>query len=61
MFKKYRLLSIKYTQQNKGQLKRIRKYILYLCITGHVKANTKNVVRGRVVSIPRCIFERLHV
>jgi len=61
MFQKYRTPSIKYTQQNKEQLKRIRKYILYLGNTGHVKTNTKTVVRDRVVSIPRCIFERSHV
>ena len=61
MFQKYRPPSIKYTQQEKGQLKRMRKYILYFGITGHVKTNTKTVVRGRVVSISGCIFERLHV
>jgi hypothetical protein len=60
MFEKYRLPHINYTQQIKGQSKRIREYILYLGITGHVKSNTKKVVRFRVVSIPLCIFERLH-
>jgi hypothetical protein len=60
MFQKYRPPSIKYTQQNKEQLKRIRKYILYLGNTGHVKTKTKTVVRDRVVSIHRCIFERSH-
>ena len=61
MFKKYRPPSVKSTRQNKEQLKRIDKYILYLGNTGHVKTNTKTVVRDRVVSIPRCIFERSHV
>jgi len=46
MFKKYLPSSIKYTQQNKEQLKRIRKHILYFGNAGHVKTNTKTVVRG---------------
>jgi hypothetical protein len=61
MSQNYRPPSIKYTQKNKGQLKRIHQYILYFGITGHVKTNTKTLVRGRVVSIARCISERLHV
>ena len=60
MSQEYRLNSIKYTQQNKGQLKRISKYILYLSNNGGPRWHSgqgavlqigRSLVRSQMVSL----------